>query len=151
MIIAKKAAPWLFAAALALFASVAPGQADVTTPPSENPFAATDQNDDGAINSEEYRYRMLETFVLLDEDGNGVLTISETLAHQAQRISLSTNQTLSSTIRATMGGSCFLSLSSRSLADIFSGSRARSRSPWRRQTQRRVRSGRLAAACGGAW
>ena len=78
MIIAKKAAPWLFAAAFALFASVAPGQADVTTPPSENPFAATDQNDDGAINSEEYRYRMLETFVLLDEDGNGVLTISET-------------------------------------------------------------------------
>ncbi len=78
MIDAKKYAPWLIGLALTLSAGFAPAQADVTPPSPENAFAATDTNADGAINSEEYRLRVLETFVLLDADGNGVLVIAET-------------------------------------------------------------------------
>ena len=78
MIDAKTYAPWLIALAFTLFAGVAPVQADVAKPSPENAFDEADANDDGAINSEEYRLRALETFVLLDTDGNGVLVISET-------------------------------------------------------------------------
>ncbi len=78
MIDLKKYAPWLIVLALALFAGLTPVHADVATPAAENAFAATDANADGAINSEEYRLRVLETFVLLDEDGNGFLVIAET-------------------------------------------------------------------------
>ena len=78
MIDLKKYAPWLIVLALALFAGFTPVHADVATPAAENAFAATDANADGAINSEEYRLRVLETFVLLDEDGNGFLVIAET-------------------------------------------------------------------------
>ena len=78
MIDPKKAAPWLIGLALAMFTGLTPAQADITTPPPENAFAETDENADGAINGEEFRLRVLETFVLLDGDGNGVLVISET-------------------------------------------------------------------------
>ncbi len=78
MIEPKKYAPWLVGLAFAIVAGVVPVHADVAPPAPENAFDETDANDDGAINSEEYRLRALETFVLLDEDGNGALVISET-------------------------------------------------------------------------
>ncbi len=59
-------------AALAL-----PASADMTPPPSEDPFAVTDRDGNGEIDAAEFRIRSIETFFLLDRDGDGYIVITE--------------------------------------------------------------------------
>jgi Ca2+-binding EF-hand superfamily protein len=59
-------------AALAL-----PASADMTPPPAEDPFAVTDRDGNGEIDAAEFRIRSIETFFLLDRDGDGHIVITE--------------------------------------------------------------------------
>ena len=59
-------------AALAL-----PASADMTPPPAEDPFAVTDRDGNGEIDAAEFQIRSIETFFLLDRDGDGHIVITE--------------------------------------------------------------------------
>jgi hypothetical protein len=59
-----------------LFAGTAP-LPEVRAQTSQSDFAATDLNDDGVIDREEYHRRMMDTMFFADTNGDGVLTPDE--------------------------------------------------------------------------
>ncbi len=64
-------------AGVVLAALALPASADMTPPPAEDPFAVTDRDGNGEIDAAEFRIRSIETFFLLDRDGDGHIVITE--------------------------------------------------------------------------
>ncbi len=66
-----------FLAGAVLVALALPALADMTPPPPEDAFAVTDRDGNGKIDAAEFRIRAIETFFLLDGDGDGYIVITE--------------------------------------------------------------------------